>query len=145
MGGNGKKSLIMCVLLLGLVLEQFQVEAKICCPTITARNIYKICCTRLSSSCRPAKCASLSGCEIISGTKCPPNLPFFQHGLIQNFEKSDLDDFCKLGCISSLCSNIYTVVICDNNEEGNGVMDRCSDACSRFCTKKAADEVIVAA
>ncbi|KAG8053595.1 hypothetical protein GUJ93_ZPchr0001g31475 [Zizania palustris] len=141
MGGNGMKSLIMGVLLLGLVLEQFQVEAKSCCPSTMARNIYNAC--RLAGGSRP-KCAAASGCKIISGTKCPPGYQKFQRGLITNFEESDLVDFCKLGCISSVCSNIYTVVW-NNNEEGNGVMDRCSDACKRFCTQEADDEVTVAA
>ncbi|KAG8090589.1 hypothetical protein GUJ93_ZPchr0011g28375 [Zizania palustris] len=144
MGGrNGKKSMIICVLLLGSVLEQFQVEAKSCCPTITARNIYNVC--RFGGGSR-SLCATVSGCKIVTATKCPPNLPYFQHGLIHhNFEESDLVDFCKLGCISSVCNNIYSTVVGDNKEEGNDVMDRCSDACSRFCTKQAAHEVTVAA
>nr|P01539.1 RecName: Full=Phoratoxin [Phoradendron leucarpum subsp. tomentosum] len=40
---------------------------KSCCPTTTARNIYNTC--RFGGGSRPV-CAKLSGCKIISGTKC---------------------------------------------------------------------------
>uniref|UniRef100_A0A0E0AA88 Uncharacterized protein n=1 Tax=Oryza glumipatula TaxID=40148 RepID=A0A0E0AA88_9ORYZ len=42
---EGMKSLIMCLLVLGLVLQQekIQVEAKSCCPSTTARNVYNSC------------------------------------------------------------------------------------------------------
>ncbi|KAG8040797.1 hypothetical protein GUJ93_ZPchr0199g2827 [Zizania palustris] len=133
------KSLIVCVLVLGFVLGQIQLaEAKSCCPTTTARNIYNAC--RLTGASRPT-CASLSGCKIIDGTKCPSDYPKFQLGLIPNFEKSDLVDFCKLGCISSMCSKINTVV---GSEEGDVVVDRCSTACYRLCSKEAVTATVVA-
>ncbi|KAK8451056.1 hypothetical protein SEVIR_6G140500v4 [Setaria viridis] len=71
LAGNGMKNLILAVLLLCLVIGQIQVEAKSCCPSITARNIYNAC--RITGTSRPT-CAKLSGCKIISGDKCkPPN------------------------------------------------------------------------
>ena len=69
------KSLIVCVLVLGLVLqhEHIQVEAKSCCPSTTARNIYNSC--RFTGASRD-KCCKISGCKIVDG-KCKP--PFIHH------------------------------------------------------------------
>ncbi|KAG8040796.1 hypothetical protein GUJ93_ZPchr0408g29164, partial [Zizania palustris] len=94
------KSLIVCVLVLGFVLGQIQLaEAKSCCPTTTARNIYNAC--RLTVPLGPPVLASWL--QNIDGTKCPSDYPKFQLGLIPNFEK-----FCKLGCISSVLQQINT-------------------------------------
>uniref|UniRef100_A0A0E0LC22 Uncharacterized protein n=1 Tax=Oryza punctata TaxID=4537 RepID=A0A0E0LC22_ORYPU len=124
------KSLIVCVLVLGLVLqhEHIQVEAKSCCPSTTARNIYNSC--RFAGGSRD-KCSKLSGCKIVDG-KCKP--PFIHHTLHPDSEESDVLDFCKLGCTSSVCSNINTFA---GNEEGNHAVDRCNEACYRFCTNEA--------
>jgi hypothetical protein len=65
------KSAILCVLILGLILEQVQVEGKSCCKSTTARNCYNIC--RLRGP-RPV-CARVCGCKIISGTRCPRDYP----------------------------------------------------------------------
>jgi hypothetical protein len=40
---KGFMSLIVCVLILGLVLEQVQAEGKGCCKNATGRNCYNIC------------------------------------------------------------------------------------------------------
>jgi hypothetical protein len=74
---KGVKSLIMCVLVLGLVLQQetIKVGAKSCCPTTTARNIYNAC--RFTHGTRE-RCSKLSGCKIVDG-KCKP--PYIHHTL----------------------------------------------------------------
>nr|BAD61989.1 putative thionin Osthi1 [Oryza sativa Japonica Group] len=127
---KGVKSLIMCVLVLGLVLQQetIKVGAKSCCPTTTARNIYNAC--RFAHGTRE-RCSKLSGCKIVDG-KCKP--PYIHHTLHDFAEELDVLDFCMLGCTSSVCSNINT---CKLNEEGNGAVERCNEACYHFCNKEA--------
>ncbi|CAL5080733.1 unnamed protein product [Urochloa decumbens] len=72
MGSKGLNCVLLCVLMLGLVLEQARVEGKSCCKTTTARNCYNVC--RLAGRAQQT-CASLCGCKIISGSKCPPDFP----------------------------------------------------------------------
>nr|BAD62137.1 hypothetical protein [Oryza sativa Japonica Group] len=55
-------------------------------------------------------------------------------------EESDVLDFCKLGCTSSVCSTINIFAV---NEEGNGAVDSCNNARYRFCSKEA--EVVTVA
>uniref|UniRef100_A0A0E0PYH4 Uncharacterized protein n=1 Tax=Oryza rufipogon TaxID=4529 RepID=A0A0E0PYH4_ORYRU len=126
---EGVKSLIACMLVLGLVLQQekIQVEAKSCCPSTIARNVYNSC--RFVGGSRDTS-AKLSGCKIVDG-KCKP--PYIHHSLHPESKGLDVLDFCKMGCTSSVCSTINT---CAGNEEGNHVVDRCNDACYRFCTKE---------
>nr|TKW10100.1 hypothetical protein SEVIR_6G099714v2 [Setaria viridis] len=101
LAGNGMKKLILAVLLLCLVIGQIQVEAKSCCPSTTARNIYNTC--RFGGASR-SMCAKLSGCKIISGNKCKP--PNDHLTLDPDTEEVNVLNFCKLGCASSVCNNI---------------------------------------
>ncbi|EEC80717.1 hypothetical protein OsI_23169 [Oryza sativa Indica Group] len=103
---EGVKSLIACMLVLGLVLQQekIQVEGKSCCPSTIARNVYNSC--RFVGGSRDTS-AKLSGCKIVDG-KCKP--PYIHHSLHPESSAG--------------------------NEEGNHVVDRCNDACYRFCTKE---------
>lgn len=71
MASKGVKSVIMCVLIMGLILEQVQVEGKSCCKSTLARNCYNVC--RLKGS--QKTCASLCGCKIITGNTCPSDYP----------------------------------------------------------------------
>uniref|UniRef100_A0A0E0LC25 Uncharacterized protein n=1 Tax=Oryza punctata TaxID=4537 RepID=A0A0E0LC25_ORYPU len=133
---EGVKSLIMCMLVLALVLqqEQIKVEAKSCCPSTTARNIYNSC--RFAGGSRDS-CSKLSGCKIVDG-KCKP--PYIHHTLDRESEESDVLDFCKLGCTSSVCSTMNTL---SGNEAAKHAIDRCNDACYRFCTKEAETVTVV--
>lgn len=66
------KTLILSVLIMSLFMAQIQVEAKSCCPTTGARNVYNVC--RLAK--RPRSiCAMLSGCKIVKEETCPPGFP----------------------------------------------------------------------
>ncbi|XP_052158326.1 leaf-specific thionin BTH6-like [Oryza glaberrima] len=133
---EGVKSLIMCALVLGLVLQQekIHVEAKSCCPSTSARNVYNSC--RFVGGSREA-CAKLSTCKHFDGS-CQP--PYDHLTLHSDTEESDVLDFCKLGCTSSVCSTINTFAV---NEEGNGAVDSCNNARYRFCSKEA--EVVTVA
>nr|BAD62141.1 hypothetical protein [Oryza sativa Japonica Group] len=55
-------------------------------------------------------------------------------------EKSDVLDFCKLGCTSSVCSKINTFAA---NEGVNAAVERCEHACDRFCTNEAQTVTVV--
>ncbi|KAI4964415.1 hypothetical protein ZWY2020_005838 [Hordeum vulgare] len=66
------KSVVICVLILGLVLEQVQVEGKSCCKNTTGRNCYNAC--RFAGGSRPV-CATACGCKIISSPTCPRDYP----------------------------------------------------------------------
>ncbi|XP_052160474.1 leaf-specific thionin-like [Oryza glaberrima] len=133
---EGVKSLIMCALVLGLVLQQekIHVEAKSCCPSTSARNIYNSC--RFAGGSREV-CAKLSTCKHFDGS-CQP--PYDHLTLHSDTEKSDVLDFCKLGCTSSVCSKINTFAA---NEGVNAAVERCEDACDRFCTKEAQTVTVV--
>ncbi|MGI4573955.1 hypothetical protein ACR2WM_26975, partial [Klebsiella pneumoniae] len=135
MGGKDMRSVIICVVILSLFVEQIQVEAKSCCKNTIARNCYNVC--RLTG---PRKtCASICGCKIISGKKCPSDYPKFN--LLPNPDEANAIEYCKLGCTSFVCDNINTVV---ESEELNDVMERCNNACYDLCTKDA-DITIVGA
>ncbi|KAL8510854.1 hypothetical protein ACS0TY_017603 [Phlomoides rotata] len=119
------KIVIMSALLVSLVLGQMQVEAKSCCPTTSARNIYNSC--RFTGASRPV-CASLSGCIIVTGPTCP-------NGWDRDILENTVNEYCKLGCVSSVCGAITTLQNSDASEVVNGAVEKCTNACSAFCTK----------
>jgi len=75
------KSVAVTLLLLSLIMGQIQVEAKSCCPSTAARNIYNTC--RFGGGTRPF-CASVSGCKIVDGN-CP-----------SGYDKSTLENTGKI-------------------------------------------------
>ncbi|CAN6287496.1 unnamed protein product [Urochloa humidicola] len=126
MEGKGLKSFIVVVLFLGLALEQIAAGSEGCCPSTPARNIYNTC--RLTGGSK-SMCANLSGCRL-AGQNCA-GYPYLTHS---NSGEANALEFCKLGCASSVCSNIKSVVV--GNEAANDVqLDRCGELCYRFCTK----------
>nr|BAD62140.1 putative thionin Osthi1 [Oryza sativa Japonica Group] len=110
---EGVKSLIMCALVLGLVLQQekIHVEAKSCCPSTSVRNVYNSC--RFAGGSREA-CAKLSTCKHFDGSCQPP----YDH----------------------LTLHSDTVAA---NEGVNAAVERCEDACDRFCTNEAQTVTVV--
>ncbi|EOA18095.1 hypothetical protein CARUB_v10006551mg [Capsella rubella] len=121
------KSLILSVLLMSLVMAQIQVDAKSCCPSTTARNVYNVC--RAGGGSRPT-CTSVSGCKIVDKT-CPPGYP---HDILENSDDA-INEYCKLGCVSSVCGALITLENSDGNEIVNGAFEKCALACSTVCTK----------
>uniref|UniRef100_A0A8I6YYX1 Acidic protein n=1 Tax=Hordeum vulgare subsp. vulgare TaxID=112509 RepID=A0A8I6YYX1_HORVV len=119
------KSIIIGVLMLGLVLQQTHIEAKSCCCSTTTRNCYNVC--RVTGSSRPT-CASLCGCKILE--KCVP--PCDRFNLVTDANEAKSIEFCKLGCMSSLCENINAVVA---SQEVKDVKDHCKTGCYHLCTK----------
>ncbi|PAN38268.1 hypothetical protein PAHAL_7G159400 [Panicum hallii] len=125
MGSKGLKSVIMCLLILGIIL---QVEGKSCCKSTLARNCYNIC-RRLRFP-RPV-CAKTCGCKFINGTICPPSFP--KLNLLPNSGEPDAIEYCNLGCVSSMCDTMNEALEFVGEEEMKIDMERCSDACDRFC------------
>ncbi|KAG2566369.1 hypothetical protein PVAP13_7NG195917 [Panicum virgatum] len=123
MGSKGLQSVIICVLILGIILE---VEGKSCCKSTFARNCYNICRRRFP---RPV-CAIACGCKIIKHHKCPRGYPYLN--LLPNSGEPDANTYCNLGCVSSMCDSMNnTPEFID--EEMKIDMERCSDSCDRFC------------
>ncbi|XP_010470237.1 PREDICTED: thionin isoform X4 [Camelina sativa] len=127
------KTVILNVLIMSLVMTQIQVEAKSCCPSTTARNIYNAC--RLGGASRPV-CASLSGCIVVPA-KCPSG---YHHDILQNSGEA-VNEYCKLGCVSSVCGAMNTLQSSDVNEIVNGAVAQCTKACSTLCTMGSTNEV----
>uniref|UniRef100_A0ACD5WT10 Uncharacterized protein n=2 Tax=Avena sativa TaxID=4498 RepID=A0ACD5WT10_AVESA len=126
---KGIKSAVICFLMLGLVLEQVQVEGKSCCKSTTARNCYNVC--RLAGAPRPV-CAGPCGCKLLDVTTCPSDWPK-QH-LLSEYGEADAAEYCTIGCMTSVCDNIGNVV---RGQEMNIDMQVCNNACVRFCNKGA--------
>ncbi|EOA31697.1 hypothetical protein CARUB_v10014903mg [Capsella rubella] len=126
------KTLVLSVLVMSLFIAQ--INAKSCCPSTTARNIYNTC--RFGGGSRPV-CSGLSGCKIIGGTKCPNG---YTHDTLENTGNA-VDAYCKLGCISSVCSALTTLQNSDASEIVSGAVDRCANACSTVCTKDSMNAV----
>ncbi|RLM75599.1 thionin [Panicum miliaceum] len=128
MGSKGLKSVIMCVLILGIILE---VEGKSCCKSTLARNCYNACRLRFP---RPV-CATTCGCKIIKGNKCPPGYP--KLNLLPNSAgEPDAIEYCNLGCVSSMCDTMNNAPEFVS-EEMKIDMEQCSDTCDRFCNGNA--------
>ncbi|XP_010467683.1 PREDICTED: probable thionin-2.4 [Camelina sativa] len=127
------KTLIVSVLLMSLFMAQIQVDAKSCCPNTTARNIYNTC--RLGGGSR-ALCANLSGCKIVNG-KCPNG---YTHDILENTGDA-VNEYCKLGCVSSVCGALTTLQNSDASEIVNGAVEKCANACLTVCTKNSMNAV----
>ncbi|XP_019083121.1 PREDICTED: probable thionin-2.4 [Camelina sativa] len=130
------KTLILSVLVLSLFMAQIQVDAKSCCPTTTARNLYNVC--RITGSPRE-RCASLSGCKIVSGS-CPNG---YNKDII--FSRTQVNDvvseYCNVGCVSSVCGALTTLQNSVASEIVNGAVNKCVSACSTVCTKNSMNAV----
>ncbi|XP_010486761.1 PREDICTED: probable thionin-2.4 [Camelina sativa] len=120
------KNLIVSVLVMCLFMAQIQVDAKSCCPSTNARNIYNVC--RFGGGSRPM-CASISGCQIVNGS-CPSG---YTKDILENIGDV-VNKFCKLGCVSSVCGALITLQN-DASEIVNEAVKKCANACSTVCTK----------
>ncbi|XP_010455586.1 PREDICTED: probable thionin-2.4 [Camelina sativa] len=123
------KTLIVSVLVMSLFMAQIQVDAKSCCPHTTARNIYNAC--RVIGNSRE-RCASLSGCKIVSVSTCPNGYPY--KDTLENTGDA-VNEYCKVGCVSSVCGALITLQNSDANEIVNEAVEKCANTCSTICTK----------
>ncbi|KAI3915298.1 hypothetical protein MKX01_035557 [Papaver californicum] len=130
------------VLLIGLFLAQSFVEADNCCKDYNAKKCFLGCLDEDNSR---EFCANWCGCKCTSGIflNCGTTLQTANH-------------LCKLGCASSVCSNIIALYesaapceLCIKQKTElkktlNQVAGRCNDACFKVCNMKS-DAVVVAA
>ncbi|KFK42266.1 hypothetical protein AALP_AA2G233300 [Arabis alpina] len=114
-----------------MFMAQIQLGAaavKICCPSVTSRYAFNIC--RIGG--RSNKfCARISACKIVNEGNCPPDYPE------DNLENSDdrVNEYCKLGCASSVCGAITSLQNFDKSEIVDGAVSQCTKTCSTLCTK----------
>ncbi|EOA17735.1 hypothetical protein CARUB_v10006117mg, partial [Capsella rubella] len=75
-------------------------------------------------------CAGLSGCKIVDGS-CPNGYPN------ENLENTGdvVSEYCKVGCVSSVCGALSTLQNSDASEIVNEAAGNCALACSKVCTK----------
>uniref|UniRef100_A0ACD6AEK0 Uncharacterized protein n=1 Tax=Avena sativa TaxID=4498 RepID=A0ACD6AEK0_AVESA len=123
---KGVRSLIMCVLILGLVLEQVQVEGNTCCKDDIARNCYNVC---LIPGTPTFICANVCRC-IITREECPNDYPKLQSD--PDAGTPNAIEFCNTGCISSICDNMNKAY---RGEKKENDKEFCSIACGSFCNK----------
>ncbi|KAJ4869943.1 Thionin-2.2 [Raphanus sativus] len=121
------KGVILSVLIMSLVLVQIQVEARVCCPSQSSRNAFNICRLQIPKSiCLPA-----SGCIEVSGNVCPSGYP---NDILEN-SGNNVNEYCKLGCTSSVCGAMTTVHNSGASEVVNEAFEQCAKACATFCNK----------
>ncbi|KFK38502.1 hypothetical protein AALP_AA3G121400 [Arabis alpina] len=124
------KTVILSVLIMSPVMtqSQIQVEAEICCPSTSARNDFDTCSNYGGGS--ASYCASVSECKIVDGT-CPEG---YTRDILENSSET-VNEYCKLGCASSVCGALTTLQNSDASEVMNKAVEKCTKACSTFCTK----------
>ncbi|XP_023633895.1 thionin-like [Capsella rubella] len=130
------KTVILSVLIVSLVMAQIQVEGKSCCPNTSARSCYNLCIIAEAVLNPPSICTQICGCKFVSG-KCPPGYP---HDILENSGDA-VNEYCKLGCASSVCGALTTLQNSDASEIVNGAAVQCTKACSEFCTKGSSNAI----
>ncbi|CAH8350418.1 unnamed protein product [Eruca vesicaria subsp. sativa] len=130
------KTVILSVLIMSLLMVQNQVEAKICCPSKTAALIFMKCLAGVSPL---HNCLVINHCQN-RWMRCPQTLP------IEVPEKTGdtVNEYCQLGCASSVCGALTTLQDSDATEIVNEAVAQCTNACSSFCTKDSANAVVTA-
>ncbi|XP_010426003.1 PREDICTED: thionin-2.2-like [Camelina sativa] len=123
-------AMLMTVLMMSLLMVQIQVEAKICCPSQNARTAYTIC--DYTPKIPQFACLLSTGCKKVNDDgRCPSG------SIYSRLENSGdaVNEYCKLGCASSVCSAMTTLRNSDGTEIVAGAVENCTKACSIFCTK----------
>ncbi|RID71414.1 hypothetical protein BRARA_C03354 [Brassica rapa] len=121
------KSVILSLLIMSLVMVQIQVEARVCCPSQQSRNAYTACLIAFSRSiCLPA-----SGCLEISGNVCPSGYP---NDILENFG-NNVNEYCKLGCTSSVCGAMTSLHNSGAGEIVKEAFEQCTKGCATLCNK----------
>ncbi|EOA29570.1 hypothetical protein CARUB_v10016370mg [Capsella rubella] len=131
------KTLVLSVLVMSLFMAQIQVDAKSCCPSSTARNIYNTC---RFGGVPSSICVGLSGCLLIGGSKCPNG---YTYDVLENTGNA-VQNYCKLGCVSSVCGALTILENSDASKIVTGAVEKCVNACSTVCTKGSMNAVEIA-
>ncbi|KAI3938856.1 hypothetical protein MKW92_012479 [Papaver armeniacum] len=113
-------AVVIGVLLMGLFITQTPVEAENC-----SKNACYITCMRATLG-AVAVCASGCGCN--------PSAASVETNIGQTYATND---FCKLGCVSSMCNKIIDFhTSAGHAKELKEEAERCNNACFQFCNKK---------
>ncbi|KAL0716997.1 hypothetical protein Bca4012_066319 [Brassica carinata] len=121
------KSVILSVLIMSLVMMQLQVEARVCCPSQSSRNVFIVCCIQFPRS----ACLSVSGCIQVSGNVCPSG---YSNDILEN-SGNNVNEYCKLGCTSSVCGAMTNLHNSGSNKVVKEAFEQCANACSTFCNE----------
>ncbi|RZC93482.1 hypothetical protein C5167_007295 [Papaver somniferum] len=141
-------SLIMGLLILGSFIVQTPVEAKSCCKSTVGRNCYNACRLRFARQ----VCASTCSCKIVGGNKFPRGYPKLSGFLnSEEFEQqtnvedhaSQINEYCKLGCVSSECGD--NMIATPQSPTSDEEVERCNNACLELCNKNSNIEAAVTA
>ncbi|KAM7480427.1 hypothetical protein LguiA_028640 [Lonicera macranthoides] len=119
-GGNLRALVLMLVLVLGMHVGESSVDS------------FKDCYVKCFVFCMIEPSQTLCSCSTTCLKSCifpADSHPFQLHH--NDVGADNFNDFCKLGCASSLCSNIST----KHNPNGEK-MENCVGSCSKRCTKK---------
>ncbi|KFK38156.1 hypothetical protein AALP_AA3G076300 [Arabis alpina] len=123
------KRVIISAIIMSIFMAQIRVEAiQACCPTREAHKIFDKCIGGYKGYIR---CASVSGCLIIEENNCPPG---FTHAILENSGDA-VNEYCKMGCVSSVCGAMTTLKNSDESEIMNGAVEKCVKTCSTLYTK----------
>ncbi|CAH2048048.1 unnamed protein product [Thlaspi arvense] len=121
------RTVILSALIMTLVMARIQVEAKICCPSASAKALYDICIRAFYGR----TCLPKSGCK--DEDPCPPGYPY---DILKSSAQGDaVNEYCKLGCDFSMCGVMTTLQNSGANEIVNGAVVQCTKACSTICNK----------
>ncbi|XP_010435772.1 PREDICTED: probable thionin-2.4 [Camelina sativa] len=71
-----------------------------------------------------------SGCDIVNG-KCPNGCT---KDVLEN-AGDNVNEYCKIGCVSSVCIALTTLETSDASEIMNEHFEKCALGCSKVCTK----------
>ncbi|KAI3950707.1 hypothetical protein MKW92_028014 [Papaver armeniacum] len=121
-------AVVIGVLLTGLFIAQTPVEAAGC-----STNSCYITCMRATLG-AVAVCASRCGCT--------PSAASVETNIEQTYATND---FCKLGCVSSMCNKIIDFhTSAGRVSELKEEAENCNNACFKFCNKKSGTAVVAA-
>ncbi|CAL4980765.1 unnamed protein product [Urochloa decumbens] len=139
MGSKGVNSVLISVLLLGLVLEQAQVEGVICCRNTAARNCFLAC---VYTGEKYAVQCIYPVCDCINQSythTCPSQFP--KLNFLPRLEESDRVEYCSIGCRSLICDSKDNV---GEAEDVKILAERCGYVCDRFCNGDTINTPVVA-
>jgi len=122
--------LVVVVFLVALLLQTQQVHADhCCCPGSLLVPAYLTCRAFGSVS----TCCHYCLGSMTNQDGCP--YPYVQPpGVSETNYDNKVVDYCKMGCMASVCNKITTSVA-SGTDGGKDVMESCNSACHDLCTK----------
>ncbi|CAH8332779.1 unnamed protein product [Eruca vesicaria subsp. sativa] len=126
------KTVILSLLIMSLLMAQNQVKAKVCCMSKAGVENY-IQCHRVLPNCE-----EMTRCRTFRKTN-PCKFPYPAE--VPEKSGDAVNEYCKLGCASSVCGALTTLKNSEESEIVDGAVVQCTNACANLCTKGSADAV----